>query len=105
LLSLGPQAVLLKGGHREGDIVRDRLVTADGTRIFENPRIDTMHTHGTGCTLASSIAAGIAQGLSLADAVERAEAYLHEAIRTAPGLGGGHGPVNHLHTVGDFRAL
>jgi len=102
LLALGPQAVLLKGGHMEGSIVRDRLVTAAGIRIFENPRIDTMHTHGTGCTLASSIAAGVAQGLALEDAVARAEAYLHEAIRTAPGLGGGHGPVNHLHTVRAF---
>ena len=104
LLALGPQAVLLKGGHMEGNVVRDRLVTAAGTRVFENPRIDTKHTHGTGCTLASSIAAGVAQGLALEDAVARAEAYLHEAIRTAPGLGGGHGPVNHLHTVSNFPA-
>ena len=102
LLALGPQAVLLKGGHMAGGVVRDRLVTAAGIRIFENPRIDTMHTHGTGCTLASGIAAGLAQGLTLEEAVGRAEAYLHEAIRTAPGYGGGHGPVNHLHTVGDF---
>lgn len=102
LLSLGPKAVLLKGGHMSGDIVRDRLITSDGVQVFENQRIETVHTHGTGCTLASSIAAGISQGLSLADAVGRAEAYLHEAIRTAPGLGGGHGPVNHLHTVGHF---
>lgn len=102
LLALGPKAVLLKGGHMDGDIVRDRLVTGDGIRFFENPRIDTAHTHGTGCTLASAIAAGIAQGLELDDAVARAEAYLHEAIRTAPGYGGGHGPVNHLHTVSEF---
>jgi len=100
LLALGPQAVLLKGGHMDGRIVRDRLVTAAGTRVFENPRIETRHTHGTGCTLASAIAAGLAQGLALEDAVARAEAYLHEAIRTAPGFGGGQGPVNHLHTVG-----
>ena len=103
LLALGPEAVLLKGGHMEGDVVRDRLITRDTVRVFENSRIDTPHTHGTGCTLASSIAAGIAQGLSLEDAIARAEAYLHEAIRTAPGFGGGHGPVNHLHTVGEFR--
>jgi hydroxymethylpyrimidine/phosphomethylpyrimidine kinase len=104
LLALGPKAVLLKGGHMEGDLVRDRLITADGVRVFENPRIETAHTHGTGCTLASSIAAGIAQGLALEVAVGRAEAYLHEAIRSAPGLGAGHGPVNHLHTVGRFDA-
>jgi hydroxymethylpyrimidine/phosphomethylpyrimidine kinase len=102
LLALGPGAVLLKGGHMEGGIVRDRLITASGVRLFENPRIETVHTHGTGCTLASAIAAGIAQGMTLEDAVARAEAYLHEAIRTAPGLGGGHGPVNHLHTVAAF---
>lgn len=102
LLALGPKAVLLKGGHMDGSTVRDRLVTESGIRVFVNQRIDTPHTHGTGCTLASSIAAGIAQGLTLEDAVARAEAYLHEAIRTAPGYGGGHGPVNHLHTVGDF---
>jgi hydroxymethylpyrimidine/phosphomethylpyrimidine kinase len=100
LLALGPQAVLLKGGHMDGHTIRDRLITAAGIRIFENPRVETIHTHGTGCTLASSIAAGLAQGLLLEDAVDRAEAYLHEAIRTAPGFGGGHGPVNHLHTVG-----
>ena len=99
LMDLGPQAVLLKGGHMDGNIVRDLLMTRSGIRVFENPRIDTPHTHGTGCTLASAIAAGIANGLALEEAVEQAEAYLHEAIRTAPGFGGGHGPVNHLHTV------
>ena len=99
LLDLGPRAVLLKGGHMDGDIVRDLLMTQGAIRVFENPRIDTPHTHGTGCTLASAIAAGIANGLALDEAVEQAEAYLHEAIRTAPGFGGGHGPVNHLHTV------
>lgn len=93
LLALGPDAVLLKGGHMEGNVVRDLLVTADGITEFNNPRIDTPHTHGTGCTLASSIAAGIAQRMTLVDAVARAEHYLHEAIRTAPGFGGGHGPV------------
>ena len=101
LLDLGPQAVLLKGGHMDGAIVRDLLMTQSGLRVFENPRIETPHTHGTGCTLASAIAAGIAGGLALEAAVDQAEAYLHEAIRTAPGFGGGHGPVNHLHT---FRA-
>ncbi len=104
LLDYGPRAVLLKGGHMDGDVVRDLLISADGMRVFENARIDTRHTHGTGCTLASSIAAGIAKGIDLETAVERAEAYLHEAIRTAPGLGRGHGPVNHQHTVNaDWR--
>jgi hydroxymethylpyrimidine/phosphomethylpyrimidine kinase len=103
LLALGAKAVLLKGGHLEGPVVRDLLVTPQESRAFENPRIDTRHTHGTGCTLASAIAAAIAEGDPLPTAVARAEDYLHEAIRTAPGLGHGHGPVNHLHTIRPSR--
>jgi len=103
LLELGPQAVLLKGGHLAGPVVRDLLVAAgQGAEVFESPRIETRNTHGTGCTLASAIATGLAQGLVLHDAVARARAYLHEAIRTAPGYGAGHGPVNHGHTVKAF---
>ena len=103
LLALGCRAVLLKGGHLEGAVVRDLLVSATGEeRVFENPRIETRHNHGTGCTLASAIAAGLSQGLELVDAVARAEAYLHAAILAAPGLGGGHGPVGHMHTVRPF---
>ncbi|MCW9039362.1 MAG: bifunctional hydroxymethylpyrimidine kinase/phosphomethylpyrimidine kinase, partial [Rhodospirillales bacterium] len=74
----------------------------EGTVRFEDVRIDTVHTHGTGCTTASAIAAGIAQGMNVPDAVARARAYVREAIRTAPGLGHGHGPLNHGHTVRDF---
>jgi hydroxymethylpyrimidine/phosphomethylpyrimidine kinase len=103
LRALGPRAVLLKGGHASGDTVRDLLVSADGTEVFESPRLDTPHTHGTGCTLASAIAAGLGQGLSLRDAVARARAYVLEAIRTAPGYGHGHGPLNHAHTVRPFE--
>ena len=102
LLDLGAQAVLVKGGHRGGATVTDVLVTAEGVRRFESPRIDTVHTHGTGCTLASAIATGLAQGLALEPAVVRARAYLIEAIRQAPGLGHGSGPVNHGHTVSRF---
>ena len=103
LLGLGPDAVLLKGGHLGGDSVIDLLITQESVETFASPRIDTPHTHGTGCTLASAIATGLAQGLSLREAVARARDYLHEAIRTAPGLGGGHGPVNHGHTVRPFE--
>ena len=104
LLALGPGAVLLKGGHLPGDEVVDLLATRDGaTETWRSPRIDTPHTHGTGCTLASALATGIAQGLSLKNAVARARAYTLEAIRTAPGYGGGHGPLNHGHTFGGFR--
>ena len=95
LLALGPKAVLLKGGHAAGAEVTDVLATPGGTRRFVSPRIDTRHTHGTGCTLASAIATGLAQGLALEAAVTRARNFVHEAIRTAPGLGLGHGPLNH----------
>jgi hydroxymethylpyrimidine/phosphomethylpyrimidine kinase len=99
LLSLGPKAVLLKGGHMRGDRLIDLLVTEDETETLEGPRLKTKHTHGTGCTLASAIACGIAQGLDLRTAVTRARSYVLTAIRTAPGLGQGHGPLNHAHTV------
>lgn len=103
LTRLGAKAALVKGGHMTGTTVSDVLV--DGTarpEIFTSQRIDTPHTHGTGCTLASSIACGLAQGLDLVDAVKRARAYVLEAIATAPGYGHGHGPLNHAHTVRDF---
>jgi hydroxymethylpyrimidine/phosphomethylpyrimidine kinase len=99
LAAMGPKAVLLKGGHLEGETLTDVLFAEGRETIFEGPRLHTRSTHGTGCTLASSIAAGVAQGLSLAAAVERARAYLVEAIRTAPGFGKGHGPLNHAHPL------
>ncbi len=102
LLDLGPAAVLLKGGHLGGEVVTDVLATRDGHEAFENPRLKTRHTHGTGCTLASAIATGLAQGMALRAAVARARAYLQEALRRAPGLGQGHGPVDHGHTVRPF---
>ncbi len=97
LVALGAKAALVKGGHMRGDTVEDALVSADGARIFSNPRIDTTSTHGTGCTLASAIATGLAQGLALQTAVKRAVDYVHKAIATAPGYGRGHGPLNHSH--------
>lgn len=99
LLALGPDAVFLKGGHMKGDIVHDLLMTRDERRWFSAPRLESKHTHGTGCTLASAIAAGIAQGMALGDAARRASDYVHEAIRTAPGFGQGFGPVNHAHPL------
>ncbi len=99
LVTLGPSAILLKGGHLDHPTVRDVLVSEDGIETFESPRIATVHTHGTGCTLASAIAVGIAQGLGVRDSVVRARAYVAKAIATAPGLGRGHGPLNHGHTV------
>ena len=95
LLKAGAQAVLMKGGHVAGDRLIDILMTPEGETAFEGPRIATRHTHGTGCTLASACAAGLAQGLSLTEAVARAWDYVHRAIETAPGLGAGHGPLDH----------
>jgi hydroxymethylpyrimidine/phosphomethylpyrimidine kinase len=95
LLRLGVPAVLLKGGHLPGDEVVDLLATADGIEAFAAPRIVSLHTHGTGCTLASAIAAGLAQGMTLRASVLRARAYVRAAIATAPGFGKGHGPLNH----------
>lgn len=95
LLEMGARAVLMKGGHVPGKTVFDLLLTADGETVLESERLDTRHTHGTGCTLASACAAGIARGLPLQLAVAEGWAYVAEAIRRAPGLGQGHGPLDH----------
>ncbi|WP_091735323.1 bifunctional hydroxymethylpyrimidine kinase/phosphomethylpyrimidine kinase [Phenylobacterium immobile] len=99
LLSMGARAVLMKGGHVPGERVTDVLMTANGETLFEAERIDTRHTHGTGCTLASACAAGLAQGLPMEIAVATAWAYVQEAIRHAPGLGHGHGPLDHAWSL------
>jgi hydroxymethylpyrimidine/phosphomethylpyrimidine kinase len=99
LLHLGCRAVLVKGGHLPGEVVTDVLVTPAGTKIWESPRIASRHTHGTGCTLASAIAAGLAQSLGIEEAVDRARIYVQRAIATAPGLGRGHGPLDHAHPL------
>jgi len=100
LRGLAARAVLLKGGHLEGSRLLDLLIEPGNVTRFQGRRLDTAHTHGTGCTLSSAIAAGIAQGQNLRDAVARARDYVRVAIETAPGLGHGHGPLNHAHTVG-----
>jgi hydroxymethylpyrimidine/phosphomethylpyrimidine kinase len=99
LLRLGARAVLVKGGHIPGTRFVDLLATEAGERFFEAERIDTRSTHGTGCTLASAIAGLLAQGVALEEAVERARAYVFEAIRRAPGFGAGHGPLAHAWPV------
>jgi len=99
LLALGCRSVLVKGGHLSGEKVSDVLVTAAGGRVWESPRLETRHTHGTGCTFASAIAAGLAQGLGVEAAVDRARAYVQRAIVGAPGLGRGHGPLDHSHPL------
>lgn len=99
LASLGAGAVLMKGGHLEGDRVVDLLFHGGRFDRFEDARIVSRSTHGTGCTLASAIAAGLAQKMTLHDAVARARGYVRKAIETAPGFGRGHGPLNHAVTV------
>lgn len=99
LLGLGCDAVLVKGGHMPGDTIHDVLATQEMIEVMSGPRIDTPHTHGTGCTLASAIAALMAQGAPLRDAVDVARDYVEEAIRSAPGFGKGHGPLYHAHTL------
>ena len=94
LLAMGAGTVLIKGGHLVGDAT-DLLSTGGGWREFPAPRIETRHTHGTGCTYSAAITAELARGTPLETAVERAKAFITEAIRTNPGLGRGCGPVNH----------
>ena len=99
LLGAGAGAVLAKGAHLAGNEIADWLVTASLQHRYASPRIATRHTHGTGCTLASALATGLAQGLSLVEATVRARSFVQDAIRAAPGLGGGHGPLGFNHAL------
>ncbi len=98
IVDMGARSVVVKGGHLQGDAID---VFYDGAQFRElaAPRIETTSTHGTGCTFASAIAAGLAQGMGMEDAVARAKEYVTEAIRSAFPLGGGHGPLHHFHAV------
>ncbi len=95
LLEMGAYAALMKGGHLDMKSIVDVLVTEEGNQIMSGPRLYTRHTHGTGCTLASAVAAAMALGEPLETAVETAREYVFEAIRTAPKFGKGNGPLNH----------
>ncbi|MEA2870607.1 MAG: hydroxymethylpyrimidine/phosphomethylpyrimidine kinase, partial [Hyphomicrobiales bacterium] len=99
LLAIGAKAVLIKGGHAQRADATDLLVTPSAQARFTAQKIDTKNTHGTGCTLSSAIAAGLAKGLRLAEAVADAKAYVTAAIAAADELtiGRGHGPVHHFH--------
>ncbi|GJD94017.1 bifunctional hydroxymethylpyrimidine kinase/phosphomethylpyrimidine kinase [Methylobacterium iners] len=102
LIGLGARAVLIKGGHAEGSESVDHLLCADGTlRRFASPRIATRNSHGTGCTLSSAVAAGLARGLPLTEAVGQAKRYVTAAIAAADSVpvGSGHGPVHHFHAL------
>jgi hydroxymethylpyrimidine/phosphomethylpyrimidine kinase len=99
LLDLGARAVLVKGGHLASEGAVDLLVTPDGVERFVAPRVDTPHTHGTGCTFSAAITARLARGSTLPEAIELAKAWLTEALRRAGGIGGGIGPVDHLAPI------
>ena len=99
ILDLGPRIVIVKGGHLDGPESIDVVSGAAGDFEVRRPRIDTSSTHGTGCTLSSAIAANLALGLHDRAAIERAREYLDGAIRHAPRIGGGHGPLNHFWRV------
>ena len=99
LLRFGAGAALIKGGHLTDGNITDVLVTPAGIRHFTHPRIETASTHGTGCTLSSAITAGLALGRELEDAVADGLDFVHRAIAAAPGLGSGHGPLNHTVAV------
>jgi hydroxymethylpyrimidine/phosphomethylpyrimidine kinase len=95
-MELGALAVVIKGGHSDEDPVVDLLVDRNGVQEFRASRIATTSTHGTGCTFSAAIAAGLGRGEDLATAVGGARAYLSSALSQAPGLGHGHGPLNHF---------
>ena len=96
LLALGSENILLKGGHLESDMIVDLLITPEQTHFMTSSRVRSKHTHGTGCTLASAIALGMAEEMDIVDAVERGREYVLNAIKQAPKIGGGHGPLNHM---------
>jgi hydroxymethylpyrimidine/phosphomethylpyrimidine kinase len=95
ILEAGARAVLIKGGHLEGG-ANDLLLTADICLLLETPRIPTKNTHGTGCTLSSAIACGMADGLPIEQAVRRAKEYVTQAIRDSLDIGAGAGPLGHM---------
>ncbi|MFL5495314.1 MAG: bifunctional hydroxymethylpyrimidine kinase/phosphomethylpyrimidine kinase [Gemmatimonadales bacterium] len=99
LLRFGARAVLVKGGHLAGDQITDVLVTPEGTLHFHHQRVGAGSTHGTGCTLSAAITAGLALGRSLEIAVTDGLDFVHRAIAAAPGLGAGHGPLDHTVTA------
>jgi hydroxymethylpyrimidine/phosphomethylpyrimidine kinase len=101
LRKLGAAAVLVKGGHAEGESVRDVLVTGTGAEVFEAPRISAYPAHGTGCTLATAIACGLAKHVSLSGSIRHARNYLRAALESAPDFGAGCRPLNHMHNVSD----
>ncbi len=99
LIKLGANNVLIKGGHLSNKNLKDIFITKNEIKIFENKKILTKHTHGTGCTLSSAIATYYSCGKTLKKSCEMAIKYVNYAIRTGPKYGKGHGPINHLNTI------
>jgi hydroxymethylpyrimidine/phosphomethylpyrimidine kinase len=101
IIKMGAYAALMKGGHLKGKSVVDVLVSEEGANIMSGPRLNSRHTHGTGCTLASAVAANMALDIPLDEAVQIAREFVFQAIKSAPGLGGGNGPLNHGLAIGE----
>ncbi len=99
ILSMGPSAVLMKGGHSNSKIVKDFLIQENTVNVFETNRIDTKNTHGTGCTLSAAIASALSKGNKIKKSVAIAHKYVNKAIKNAPGIGRGYGPLNHVHSI------
>ena len=96
ILTYGSEAVLVKGGHLKGNVVYDVIVSKNSFEVFTSERIETNNTHGTGCTLSTAIACNIANGDDIFKATEKAREFVRQAILTAPKIGHGYGPLNHL---------
>ena len=102
ILKLGASEVILKGGHLDKNIISDVLIDTNSCYALDTVKLETPHTHGTGCTMSSALAAGLAQSLNIKDAFERALYYVQKAIKSAPLLGHGNGPINHCHSISGF---
>lgn len=103
LVALGAGAAVVKGGHLDGEPADDVYFDGEQVEWLRAERVQTRHTHGTGCTFSAAIAAGLARGMSLRTAVLQAKAFITLAIRKAPGIGAGHGPTNHLAWLEERR--
>ena len=99
LLRMGARSVLIKGGHLTDDTLTDILLTQSEEKFYSSPRLKTVHTHGTGCTLASAVAAGIAQGLELQIRYRARQKICVRGNTFSARFGAGHGPLNHAHTI------
>ena len=103
ILKLGASHVILKGGHLDSDEITDVLIDHNGSYKIKVIKTITKHTHGTGCTMASALSAGIAKSFEIKDAFEMAHSYVNKAIMSAPKFGSGNGPINHCHSINMFK--